>query len=308
MKKFLLYSFFVFGSLIALTTLFFSGRQMIVRAQIRNEPLDSSAPVPNLGVTTRLEIIPLYEEDRMDENFEFGHGVSYLIRTDSSTILMDVGNNPNESAQSPALKNMRSLGIAWQEIEAIMISHPHPDHVGGVSAWQNQTISFGDLTADLSEMLIYTPTSVAYPTANVFHSVEPTLISRDIGTTGMISYAEVFPIFLFDPKGQEQAIVIHVDGHGLVVITGCGHPTMEKLVSRAEALFGKKVVGVVGGLHYEKASTEDVQSHIQFLEPRVPTLIALSPHDSSLDALKAFQSAFPQAYRSLRVGDSIQFP
>jgi len=34
------------------------------------------------------------------------------------------------------------------------------------------------------------------------------------------------------------------------MITGCGHPTMERLVSRAETLFGKQVVGVVGGLHY----------------------------------------------------------
>jgi 7,8-dihydropterin-6-yl-methyl-4-(beta-D-ribofuranosyl)aminobenzene 5'-phosphate synthase len=92
------------------------------------------------------------------------------------------------------------------------------------------------------------------------------------------------------------------------MITGCGHPGMERLVSRAETLFGNQVVGVVGGLHYEKVSTEEVQPHIQFLETRQPKLIALSPHDSSPEALAAFQSAFSEAYQFIKVGEVIQFP
>jgi 7,8-dihydropterin-6-yl-methyl-4-(beta-D-ribofuranosyl)aminobenzene 5'-phosphate synthase len=92
------------------------------------------------------------------------------------------------------------------------------------------------------------------------------------------------------------------------MITGCGHPTMEKLVRRAEELYGEQVVGVVGGLHYEKKSAKDVQPHIQFLEPRQPGLIALSPHDSSPQALAAFQSAFSEVYQFIRVGETIQFP
>jgi len=67
-------------------------------------------------------------------------------------------------------------------------------------------------------------------------------------------------------------------------------------------------VGVVGGLHYGDAGTEELQPHIQFLEERQPKLIALSPHDSGLETLKAFQSAFPEAYQSVKVGKVLQFP
>jgi 7,8-dihydropterin-6-yl-methyl-4-(beta-D-ribofuranosyl)aminobenzene 5'-phosphate synthase len=95
---------------------------------------------------------------------------------------------------------------------------------------------------------------------------------------------------------------------GLVLITGCGHPTMERLVERAETLYGQAVIGIVGGLHYEKATTEEVQPHIEYLQPRRLRLVALSPHDSSPDALEAFRSAFPQAYQELRVGTVIEFP
>lgn len=308
MKKILLYVFFVLVGFAVFSVLFFTVRQTIVREQVDREWRMAGPSAPSLETTTRLEILPLYEEDRFGERFDFGHGVSYLIRTDSATILMDLGNNPAELAQLPALQNMQTLGIPWEEIDAIVISHPHPDHIGGVKAWQDNTLSFGDFRVDLSQMPIYVPTSLAHSDRTLIQSSEPTLVSRDIATTGVLSYPEVFPISLFSAKGYEQGLVIHVAGHGLVMITGCGHPTMEKLVERAETLFGEPVVGVVGGLHYEKLSTEDVQPHIQFLEPRQPKLIALSPHDSSLEALNAFQSAFSKEYQFIRVGESIQFP
>jgi len=308
MKKILLYSLFVLVGCLVLSTLFFAIRQGIANNEIEHEGQTVPASVPTLGTTTRLEILPLYEEDRTVESLEFGHGVSYLIRTDSATILMDVGHNPDDAASLPAMQNLQNLGIAWEEIDAIVISHPHPDHVGGLKAWQNKTISLGDFTGDLSKLPIYTPIPMTYSSGTIIHSAEPTLIGTDIATTGVIPFPEVFPLSLFDPKEHEQALVIDVAGEGLVMITGCGHPSMEKLVARAEALFGGQVVGVVGGLHYEKVSAEDVQPHIQFLAPRQPRLIALSPHDSSPEALKAFQSAFPEAYRSVKVGEVIQFP
>lgn len=309
MKKFLLYSLVTVTGLIVITTAFFIVRQAIANLQIEREGQIAPAAAPNLETTTRLEIIPLYEEASSDESFDFGHGVSYRIRTDSATILMDVGNNPSESTPLPSLQNMQTLGIPWGEIDAILISHPHPDHVGGVKAWQDKTIAFGHFTGDLSQTSIYVPAPLTASGAEFIHSAEPTLISRDIATTGVISYREVFPIsILSDPKGHEQGLVIHVAGQGLVMITGCGHPTMEKLVARAEELYGETVVGVVGGLHYEKMSAEDAQPHIQFLEPRQMKLVALSPHDSSPQALDAFRRAFAEAYQLIEVGKVIQFP
>ena len=308
MKKIFLYSVSILSSVTVLSILFFSGRQMITRAQVEHEWQTTPNFAPQLEATTRLEIIPLYEEARKDESFDFGHGVSYLIRTDSATILMDLGNNPVESVHLPSLQNMQSLEIPWEEIDAVVISHPHPDHIGGIKAWQDNTLSFGDFAGDVNELPIYVPASITYAGATLIQSSEPTLVSKDIATTGLIAYPEVFPISLFSAKGYEQGLVIHVAGQGLVMITGCGHPTMEKLVLRAETLFGEQVIGVVGGLHYEKVSMEEVQPHSHFLESRQPKLIALSPHDSSPEALETFQSAFSEAYRFIKVGEAIQFP
>jgi 7,8-dihydropterin-6-yl-methyl-4-(beta-D-ribofuranosyl)aminobenzene 5'-phosphate synthase len=144
--------------------------------------------------------------------------------------------------------------------------------------------------------------------SGAIHVTIPTLPAPNAATTGVISYPEVYPLSLFEPKGNEQALVVNVNGQGLVLIIGCGHPTIERLVERAEALYGLPVAGVVGGLHYEGFIAADVQPHIQFLKSRQIKLAALSPHDSSIEALEAFQSAFAESYHLLRVGESIQFP
>lgn len=295
-------------ALVLVAVFFFGIRQMLVNREIAAELENLPDMAPQLGATSHLEIIPLYENAGASDEYVIGHGVSYLIRTDSATVLMDVGHNPDNSPIPPFEQNMQKLGIGWDEIDRIVTSHPHPDHVGGVEAWREHTVSMGDfeLPDDLGERLIFVPAPVSFKGA--IHATIPSLPAPDVATTGVIPYPEVFPVSLFEPKGMEQALVVNVAGDGLVLISGCGHPTLERLVERAESLYGQPVIGVVGGLHYGEASIEEIQPHIHFLQTRQPKLIALSPHDSGPLVIAAFEKAFPTAYDSIRVGEAINFP
>ena len=118
-----------------------------------------SGPIQAFTVqtTSRLEIIPLYEEANAEGEFISGHGVSYLIRTDSATVLLDVGDNPEQMGVLPFIHNMQALDISPDAIDAIVISHPHPDHVGGLSAWRKHTVSL-DATSPMSTAVpVYLP-------------------------------------------------------------------------------------------------------------------------------------------------------
>ncbi len=306
--KVLLYAVGIVVGLTVLVVAFVAIQQAVARGQITREWQAAPPPPAGLQSTTRLEILPVYDVESAVADTVPGFGVSYLVRTDAATVLLDLGNNPAESAQLPAVHNLAALGVDWADIDAIVISHPHPDHVGGSAAWQENTLSFGDYAGDLSSMQIYTPVAMAYPGAKLIYSAKPSLVASDIATTGVISYPEIFPLSLLQPIGHEQALVVNVAQRGLVLITGCGHPTVEKLVARAESLFGLPVVGIVGGLHLQQSSSQTLQPSIQFLQARNPGLIAISPHDSSGQALSALRSAFPDAYQSVRVGEAIRFP
>lgn len=282
-----------------------STRWLLAKHAVSKEWADDLAAAQPLAVTTQLEIIPLYESVSSKPDLLSGHGVSYLVRTDSGSVLLDVGNNPDGLKVAPFAQNMQALGISWDEVSRVVISHNHPDHVGGIKAFRDRTVSFGELPGGLGGRLLFVPHVSTYKGA--VHATVPTLPAPDVATTGVISYLEPWPFLLVEPKGGEQALVVHLDGQGLVLITGCGHPGLERLVTRAESLYGEPVVGVVGGLHFTNASEAELQPQIQFLRSRPIRMIALSPHDSGPEARASFERAFPGKYRTLSVGESINF-
>ncbi len=295
----------IFGLLLS-GILYYFVRQILTANEINAEWTTAPGFFPPLQATSSLEIIPLYEEASSNDGLVIGHGVSYLVKTDSSTILFDVGNNPDQLSIAPYYQNMSKLGIDWGEVDALVISHPHPDHIGGVEAWKNNTVSLGDLPRGIGDRLLFIPAKMNYKGA--IHATIPTLPGQDVATTGVISYQESFPLSVFNPKGNEQALVINIKGQGLVVITGCGHPGLGKLVERAEKLYNTPVIGIAGGLHYENINVDGLEADIRLLKTNQIKLLALSPHDSSVDSMNTLASAFPSAYHTLRVGEAIKFP
>jgi len=273
----------------------FTRRQLAIN-QIREQvqALSQAAPL-SIGETGTPEILPLYEKDAQS-HLDSGHCVLYLSRTDSATILFDLGNNLTATSPSPLEKNMTTLCISRDEIDFIFISHRHPDRVGGQNWWTEKTFSLDGLTQPALSQPSYIPEAMTYPGGNLILSATPTRLAEGVATTGLITYAQPFPIWLATPIGDEQALAINVRGKGIVLVTGCGHMGLESLVERAKTVFDAPIIGVVGGLHYGNSSAADLQPEINLVRDLDPQIVALSPHDSEAPTLKAFAQAFPAVY------------
>lgn len=254
------------------------------------------AALPEPGSTQTLTILPLYEETAVDDGYAHGHGVAYLLTTDTATILLDLGNNPDQTDPAPLLANMARAGVAVAEIDQIVNSHNHPDHVGGLGA-----VGL-DVWAD-TVVLAAQPLTIADNKAEVAES--PQMIALGMASLGRMPYVQAFPFWLWQPLGWEQVLAVNVASEGIVLITGCGHPTVETIVARAEALFAEPVVGIAGGLHYEGLSVAELTPHVNFLAERPLQLVAPSPHDVDETARAAFADAFPEAYHEVAVGQPI---
>jgi len=302
-RRFAIGSLIVFVLFIGITF----GRLQWAKYQIRQDKQTYVKAAPlEIGETSTLEILPIYE-NAAQAGLQSGRGVSYLIRTDSATILFDLGYNLTAASPSPLEENMASLGISLDKIDMIVISHRHPDHVGGQNWWTERTFSLDGLNQpSLGNMPVYIPEEMTYPTGDLILSKKPVQLAEGIATTGLITYAQPFPIWLAMPKGEEQALAVNVSGKGIVLITGCGHMGLESLLARAEAVFDAPVVGVVGGLHYGDADMATLQPQVQLLKELDPVVVALSPHDSELTVLDGFAKAFPSTYQSIVVGQSIR--
>jgi 7,8-dihydropterin-6-yl-methyl-4-(beta-D-ribofuranosyl)aminobenzene 5'-phosphate synthase len=282
-------------------------RKRLARIKIRQEvqAFSNFAPL-KIDETKTLEILPLYEAVSQNE-LQSGMGVSYLIRTDSATILFDLGNNPSAVSPSPLEQNMAQLGIALDKIDLMVISHRHPDHVGGRKWWDKKTFSPNGIAQPaLGTLPIYIPEKVTYPGSNPTLTKKPTRLTNGVATTGTFTFVEPYPVWEIRPNDSEQALAVNVTGQGIVLIVGCGHMGLKALLTRAETVFDAPIIGVVGGLHYSRADADALQPEIRLLEEHHPRIVALSPHDSGPVALEAFERAFPTNYQPIRVGEAIQ--
>jgi len=119
--------------------------------------------IKDLGATGILEIIPLIDWYTADTKLMGEPGISYLIKTDKSAVLFDVGLNRKQSDPSPLLHNMKLLGLDTDDFDTIVISHNHMDHVGGRIWARQNTFSLGNNQIPLSGKKTLTPTPMNYP-------------------------------------------------------------------------------------------------------------------------------------------------
>jgi 7,8-dihydropterin-6-yl-methyl-4-(beta-D-ribofuranosyl)aminobenzene 5'-phosphate synthase len=284
-------------------------RVILSNVKIRLEAIRiSKLPPLSIGATNKLEILPLYEAASRD-NLEKGYGLSYLIKTDTKTILFDLGHNPNATSPSPLEKNMASLGIALHDIDVLIISHRHPDHVGGWKWWKEKTFSpDGVSQPELGDLPIYAPEKISYPGSSPEFVTGPKQLAEGVATTGGFAFAEPFPLWRFNPEDSEQSLAVNVAGKGVVLIVGCGHMGLHRLLRRAKTVFSDPIIGVIGGLHYMRKKEDELKGEIDSLKACKPLLVALSPHDSFPEAVHTFEDAFSATYRPVKVGEPIVFP
>jgi len=317
----------VFAIVILLSTMvlirFYMGKQKAEREWHNQQP--KIRKITNLGTTNTLEIMPLIDWHVSHKDLKREAGVSYLIKTDTSTILFDVGLNRKKSDPSPLVHNMNQLGVGMDDIDTIFISHNHPDHVGGLKWLRLKTFSITNRQVDLGQKRVYTPIPMTYPGLTPICAKYPTIISEGVATVGTISNQ-----LFFGGWTPEQALAVNVKGKGIVLIVGCGHQTLPKLLQRTEALFAEPIFGLIGGLHYPVTGSrvviggvefqryvgtgkvpwrpitmKEVQSNIEILEQRNPKIVGVSGHDSCDASIAAFRKAFPKSYQGIIVGERI---
>jgi 7,8-dihydropterin-6-yl-methyl-4-(beta-D-ribofuranosyl)aminobenzene 5'-phosphate synthase len=132
-------------------------------------------------------------------------------------------------------------------------------------------------------------------------------------------------------KVYEQSLAINVSGKGIVLIVGCGHQGIDKILERTRALFKEPIYAIIGGLHYpvhggrimmgpvnfqyiigtdappwRGLNESDVLSAIGLIKNTNAKIIALSPHDSSDWTLGKFKEHLGKRAVDLKVGREIK--
>lgn len=297
-------------------------RQKMENAAYRAPTLDASHGVSSLTV------LPLVDYHAAEPGLSTEAGVSYLVTAGDTKILLDVGANEKGKHPSPLLANAEALGVDLNSLDALVLSHLHRDHVGGIPEEKEKRFSFSQGPFSVADLPVYTPEPL---TGHLPEGCRPITVTepREIAP-GVWSLGPMGRSLFFMGYTLEQALAVHVKGKGMALIIGCGHPTIEGLIERCEALFPHPVFAVIGGLHYPirggrikvgpvniqkyvgsdrmpwNGLTEaDVRSGIETIKKAGATTVGLSPHDSCDWSLDQFRKAFGKGYAEVQVGRPI---
>jgi len=234
----------------------------------------------------RLRITILYDNTAFDVRLEADWGFSALIEYGEHTILFDTGNDGPR-----LLANAERLGVDLSTIEAIVLSHIHGDHVNGLYSVLRTGIS---PTTYVPYTFPHMFKSYARSKTEVVEVSDAVEIYPGIHLTGVLS-----------GPPDEQALVVET-GEGIVVVTGCSHPGIVRIVRRAKTLIDGDVALVMGGFHLMSHSEDEVQQVIE--ELRALGVRRICPtHCTGEEAIAQFAEAFGADYVQGGVGRVIIF-
>jgi 7,8-dihydropterin-6-yl-methyl-4-(beta-D-ribofuranosyl)aminobenzene 5'-phosphate synthase len=290
-----------------------------------------------LGRTPRVPA-PQFEEGATVPGLLAEHGFSALVTVRrgerSHTLLFDTGVSPGGMAD-----NMERLGVDVAEIETVVLSHGHFDHAGGFDGLARLRGRNGlPLTV---HPLVWTRRRIAVPgrpvwelptlrrsslEAEGFEVIErrqpSLLLDGSVLITGEIDrttdFEQGMPFHEAQRDGRwepdplivdDQALVVHVRGRGLVVLTGCGHAGAVNIARHAMRLTGvDRLHGLLSGFHLSGPGFEPI------IEPTVDALSDIAPdlvvpaHCTGWRAQHRLASALPEAFVPNAVGTSFVLP
>jgi 7,8-dihydropterin-6-yl-methyl-4-(beta-D-ribofuranosyl)aminobenzene 5'-phosphate synthase len=255
------------------------------------------------------------------------HGLSYWIDTGTHRVLFDTG-------QGMALAhNAARLGVDLGRAEAIVLSHGHFDHVGGLDA---------ALTAAPRAPLFLHPRAaepkfmgtdpaavrrISIPfvetesfrrgSRRVVATREPSEVAPGVWTTGEIPRTNDFedtggPFFLDealtrpDPLLDDQAVYLPTP-QGVIVICGCAHAGVVNTLHHIGRLTdGAPVRLLIGGLHLENASPRRMDETVHALHASPPRQMGFC-HCTGSAAIRRLWTEFPGACIEAHAGRRFEF-
>jgi len=282
----------------------------------------SAVPLKAAGAA-KPKITILYDAFGGDSNLRKDWGYAAFIEYAGKRILFDTGNNPDILAQNAKVK-----GVDLTKLDFVVMSHRHGDHMGGLSyvLKVNPHVKiyapregFGVYGADLPGTFYRRDPSLpadsryfggAPPDVLRFGSAWPGADFQLIDKNTEIAPNVHLVTLISDRPGtmelRELSLVFNTQD-GIVIVVGCSHPGIEKIVESARAI-NPSVRLITGGFHLVVANDQDIEKTVTALHDTFKVEYIAPGHCTGEPAFAALKKAFGDHYLYAGLGTTLTAP
>lgn len=243
-----------------------------------------------------MEITVLLENSKPENSdLNIEHGLSIFIQKDGYNLLFDTG-----GPEGNAIKNAETMGIDLSKIDAVIISHGHNDHTGGLQKFLQindkapvylKKEAFGLYYSKRPEEMVFIgmDNEIAKKYSERLNFIDKTTENapgiflvpqinknHSIPSCNKVVFMKENGKLINDTFDHELFMVIE-NNYNLIIFSGCAHSGIKNILNTVKDLFpGKKIEAAIGGFHlqagsrdYAQASKEEIIDIAEWLKSEV---------------------------------------
>jgi len=248
-------------------------------------------------------------------------GFAALVEFDGQRILFDTGNNARTFAG-----NCSALGIDLRALDYAVISHRHGDHTSGLSHLLEVNPGLPIHTPEETYGVFgsalfgsFYPRCHSLPAYFQYYDGNPPEVIRhgtpwpDANFVWVKETTEVSPgVFLIpvisDVPGTREMREISMGlrtPRGLVLIAGCSHPGIEKIVEASRSI-AERILCIFGGLHLVLTREEEIRRVVSTLRDGFHVEHMAPGHCTGEPGFAAIREIFGERCLFAGLGESIE--
>lgn len=279
-----------------------------------------AAPVTAAAPDSKSQITILYDAFGTDPSITKDWGFSALVEIAGKRILFDTGNDADIFAA-----NVKAKGVDLKTLDFVVLSHRHSDHMAGLNYVLsiNPTVKiyapkegFGIYGSSLPSSF-YRKDENLTPEMRYFGGAPPQIMKFGAAWRGanfelIDKTTEIAPgmtliALVSDAPGtkelKELSLAINTS-EGIVLVVGCSHPGIEKIVEAAAAI-NPKIYLIAGGFHLVAASDDVIAKAVAALKDTFKVERIAPGHCTGEPTFAALKKAFGDRYLYAGLGTTL---
>jgi 7,8-dihydropterin-6-yl-methyl-4-(beta-D-ribofuranosyl)aminobenzene 5'-phosphate synthase len=262
----------------------------------------------------------LYDAFGKPSPMEKGWGFAALVEYGGKRILFDTGDNPDILA-----RNAKAKGVDLSRLDLVVMSHRHGDHMGGLEHLLsvNPKVKIYAPKENFGVYGFSLPSSFyrkdeSLPPEQRYYDGAPPQVMRFGSAWSKANFelvektSEISPgihlVSLVSDKPttlelRELSLALDTPD-GIVLIVGCSHPGIDRVVEAAAAI-NKRIHAIVGGFHLVAAKDPDIDQIVAGLRDTWKVEHVAPGHCTGEPTFAALRRAFGERYLYAGLGTTL---